>query len=107
MAAWFVTVPAVPVMLTPVPEPEPPPSVPRLEIVPELLVTLPPLASTTASTPEIEPVFVIVPLLASETPLPPEAAILPALLIVQLLTLLPPSTPSEEPLEVTVPLLVT
>ena len=40
-------------------------------------------------------------------PVAPEAAILPALLIVQVLTLLPPSTPSDEPLEVTVPLLVT
>jgi hypothetical protein len=81
--------------------------VPRLDVVPALLVTLPPFPSTTASTPEIEPVLLTVPLLASETPLPPEAAILLALLIVHVVTLLPPSTPSDEPLDVTVPLLVT
>jgi hypothetical protein len=81
--------------------------VPRLDVVPALLVTLPSFPSTTASTPGIEPVLLLVPLLASETPSPPEAAILPALLIVHVVTLLPPSTPSDEPLDVTVPLLVT
>jgi hypothetical protein len=81
--------------------------VPRLDVVPALLVTLPSFPSTTASTPGIEPVLLLVPLLASETPSPREAAILPALLIVHVVTLLPPSTPSDEPLDVTVPLLVT
>lgn len=63
-------------------------------------------ASTTASTPEIEPVLLTTPVLTSEIPAPPDAEILPALLIVHVAELVLPSIPSEEPLEVTAPVLV-
>ena len=60
-----MTVPMPPAMKTPEPEPSPDPSFPRLEIdPPTLFVTLPPARSTTASTPEIEPVLLTAPLLA-------------------------------------------
>ena len=72
---------------------------------PTLLVTLPPPRSTRASLPEIEPVLPTTPLLASDTPLPLTAETMPAFEIVQVVPA-PPSMPSAEPVEVTVPVLV-
>src|SRR5664280_1170305 len=72
---------------------------------PTLFVTLPPAWSTRASLPEIEPVLPTMPLLASDTPLPVEAETTPAFVIVQAVPV-PPSMPSADPVEVTVPVLV-
>jgi hypothetical protein len=72
---------------------------------PTSFVTLPPARSTRASLPEIEPVLLTMPLLASDTPLPLEAETMPAFAIVQVVPV-PPSMPSEDPVEVTVPVLV-
>src|SRR5579871_4276776 len=90
----------------PAPEPNPPPSAPDPEIEPPTsFVTLPPALSTTPSCPEIWPVFSTVLLLASEMPLPLAAETTPALPTVQLVPV-PPSMPSEDPVEVTLPVLV-
>ena len=72
---------------------------------PTLFVTLPPACSTRASLPEIEPVLLMMPVLASDTPLPLEAETTPAFEIVQVAPV-PPSMPSADPVEVTLPLLV-
>jgi hypothetical protein len=72
---------------------------------PTSFVTLPPARSTRASLPEIEPVLPTMPLPASETPLPLEAETTPAFVIVQVVPV-PPSMPSADPVEVTVPVLV-
>ena len=72
---------------------------------PTLFVTLPPARSTRASLPEIEPVLPIVLLLASDTPLPLAAETTPAFVIVHVVPA-PPSMPSADPVEVTVPVLV-
>ena len=72
---------------------------------PTLFVTLPPARSTRASLPEIEPVLLTMPLLASDTPLPLTAETTPAFEIVQVVPV-PPSMPSAVPVEVTVPVLV-
>ena len=49
----------------------------------------------------------MMPMLASEMPSPPEAEILPALLIVQVVPLAPSTPSAPEPVEVTAPVLVT
>ena len=72
---------------------------------PTLFVTLPPAWSTRASWPEIEPVLLTMPLLASDTPLPLDAETMPAFEIVQVVPVTA-SIPSAEPVEVTVPVLV-
>src|ERR1700720_3869985 len=93
-------------MKTPAPEPSPAPRAPRPEMDPPTsLVTLPPAWSTRASLPEIEPVLPTMPLPDSNTPLPLAAETTPAFVIVQVVPV-PPSMPSADPVEVTVPVLV-
>ena len=85
----------------------PAPRAPRPEIEPPVLfVTPPPAPSRTPSLPEIEPLLLTVLLLASDTPMPVLAVeTTPAFEIVQLVPAAP-STPSTDPVEVTVPVLV-